>query len=578
MCAMPHKWLAACSLVIAGATLVAPAAAEVIVSGVDEALERNIRAFIGLDDEDCDAEDWLVRRRSRTLRDEVRKALEPFGFYEPTVSTDLSFGEDCWQATLSIDPGEPVRYRNVDIRISGPAADDPSFADLPGRELLRTGNVLRHADYDRLKNRLQTLAADHGYIEAEFEASRLDGWPAEGVADVTLLFASGPRYDFGEIMIDQSFVEPEIVRGFIDLQPGTPYDAAALTQAYSDLTQSLYFGAVEVTPEIDSAADGAIPIKISVQPGTRIEYTVGVGYSTDMGMRFRAGYRNNRINTRGHRLIADANLAQTVQGLSAEYRIPLRDPRREWFSITGAVYVEDVDTFENDTQRLGVRWTRIIGSDWLRTVSLDVSNESFVVGEDVDTTRLIVPGISFDRKVADRELFPNRGRRIGVQLRGTDEAIGSSTSYLQLIARARWIRSFGEDSRILARLSLGATASKDFNRLPPSVRFFAGGDESIRGYDFDSLGPRDAEGNVIGGANLLVGSIEYERLIRGDFYGALFVDAGNAFDGTDFEPETGVGVGVKWRSPVGLVRLYLGYPLSADERSVRVHLRLGADL
>jgi translocation and assembly module TamA len=574
---MPHKWILALPAII-GWLLAAPAAAELVVSGVDATLERNIRAFIALDDEPCDAEDWLIRRRSRTLQAETHKALEPFGFYDATVTTHLSFGEDCWQATLTIDPGDPVRYRNVDVRISGAAANDPAFAELPGRDALRPGNVLRHADYDALKRRLQTLAADRGYVDAEFEASRLDVWPQDGAADLTLQFASGPRYNFGEIRIDQSFVNPEIVRGFVDLEPGTPYDAAALTETHRDLSQSLYFGSVAVTPEVDSAANGEIPVRISVQPGTRIEYTVGVGYSTDMGMRFRAGYRNNRINTRGHRFIADANLAQSVQGVSAEYRIPLRDPRSEWFSITGAAYMEDVDTFENDALRLGARWTRIMGADWLRTVSLDFSNESFVVGEDIDTTRLVVPGISFDRKVADRDLFPRRGYRLGVQLRGTDEAIGSSTSYLQLVARARWIRSVGDDNRVLMRLNVGATASKDFNRLPPSVRFFAGGDESIRGYDFDSLGPRDADGNVIGGTNLLIGSIEYEHHVRGNFYGAVFADVGNAFDGFDFKPETGVGVGVKWRSPVGLVRLYLGYPLSADERKIRVHLRLGADL
>jgi translocation and assembly module TamA len=110
------------------------------------------------------------------------------------------------------------------------------------------------------------------------------------------------------------------------------------------------------------------------------------------------------------------------------------------------------------------------------------------------------------------------------------------------------------------------------------VRFFAGGDESVRGYDYESLGPKDADGNVIGGTNLLVASIEYERHVSGNFYGAVFVDAGNAFDNTDFDPETGVGIGVKWRSPIGLVRLYLGYPVTADDGKVRFHLRLGADL
>ena len=215
---------------------------------------------------------------------------------------------------------------------------------------------------------------------------------------------------------------------------------------------------------------------------------------------------------------------------------------------------------------------------WLRTLSVDASRESFEVGEDVDTTRLIVPAINFDHKQSDRDVFPRRGRRVGFEVRGTDEAIGSSLSYVQGTAWVRWIGSFGAGNRLLARLNAGVTGSSDFSKLPPSVRFFAGGDESVRGFDYNTLGPTDSEGNVVGGDNLLVGSLEYERHLRGNFYGALFVDAGNAFDGTDFDPEVGTGIGVKWRSPLGPLRLYLGYPVSDNEKSLRVHLRLGADL
>ena len=564
--------------VVAGALLPAAARPELAVSGVDGELERNVLAFVALDDEPCDAEDWLIRRRFRALQEQAQKALEPFGFYDPTISTQLEFAGSCWQASLSIEPGEPVRYREVDIRISGDALDDPVFRDLPGRNALQPGKVLRHADYENLKRRLQTLAADRGYIEARFEASQLDVWPTDGAVDVRLHFDSGPRYRFGEIRIEQSFVHPAIARGYIDLEPGTLYDGAALAEAHRDLAESMYFGSVEVVPAMEQAANGRIPITIRLQPGNRIEYTVGVGISTDTGVRFRAGFRHNRLNTRGHRIISDLNVSSIVQGITAEYRIPLRDPRREWFSIAAALSKQDNDTFTEDAQRIGVRWTRIMGSEWLRTLSLDFDNESFSIGTDVDTSRLIVPGISFDQKISDRDLFPSRGRRLGLNLRGTDEALGSTTSFLQTTARARWVRSFGTGNRVLARLNLGATASKNFERLPPSVRFFAGGDESIRGFEYDSLGPTDADGNVIGGTNLLVGSLEYERHLRGKFYGAVFVDAGNAFDGSDFEPETGVGVGIKWRSPLGPLRLYLGYPVSADDPKIRVHVRLGADL
>jgi translocation and assembly module TamA len=215
---------------------------------------------------------------------------------------------------------------------------------------------------------------------------------------------------------------------------------------------------------------------------------------------------------------------------------------------------------------------------WLRTLSLDANRESFIVGEDIETSRSIVPAITFDQKSSDRDLFPRSGHRLGAELSGTDKSIGSTMSYVQAIAWLRWIRSFGDHTRLLARLNAGLTKSDDFSELPPSVRFFAGGDESIRGFDYESLGPTDADGDVVGGDNLLVASIEYERHLKGNFYGAIFVDAGNAFNNTDFKAEVGAGIGIKWRSPLGPIRLYLGYPVSQSDQSLRVHLRLGADL
>ena len=552
--------------------------AELTITGVDRDLERNVRAFAAIASEPCDADDRLIRRRFRTLKTEAHKALEPFGYYRPTIETSLSRSEDCWLATVTIDPGEPVRLRNIDIRIDGPASTDPAFQELLAARSLAPGAVLLHANYDRLKRAFQVRAADRGYFNADYSANRLDIWPKEGKADVTLHFASGPRYRIGEIRQEQQFIDPAIVLGYLDLEIGAPYDANDIARAYRDLSDSAYFGQIEILPDIENAVGEQVPLRIVLQPANRIEYTIGVGASTDTGPRFRAGFRNNRINTRGHRLFADLNVSPVLQGLTTEYRIPLHDPRREWFSTTAAYSNEETDTFDNEAQRLGVRWTKAMGESWLRTLSLDANRESFNVGEDRDTTLSIVPAITFDQKRSDRDIFPLRGRRLGIKVRGTDESIGSSMSFIQTTIWMRWIRSFGQGNRVLARLNAGVTDSNNFAELPPSIRFFAGGDESVRGFDYDSLGPKDADGNVVGGNNLLVASLEYERHLKGNFYGAIFVDAGNAFNDTDFEAEVGAGIGIKWRSPLGPIRLYLGYPVSDSNESLRVHLRLGADL
>ncbi len=558
--------------------LAAEARAELDIDGIDDELARNVRAYASISTEPCDASASTLRRRFRGLAEEAREALEPFGYYEPRIETALELGEDCWSASVTIDPGEQVRLRSVDVRIDGEAVDDPEFVQLARSESLAPELPLVHAAYEDLKESLQIRAADQGYFDAEFSARSLDVYPDAGVADVTLHLDSGPRYVLGEIRQEQGFLDERLVAGFVDLEPGAPFDREALAQTQRDLSESGYFSRVDVSADVENRSDGTVPVRIDAEPGFRIEYTAGLGASTDTGTRFRAGFRNNRLNRRGHRLISDLEVSPVVRGLGAEYRVPLADPRREWFSVTGALYKETTDTFDNDAQGLGVRWTTGAGESWVRTLSLEVSNESFTIGGETSTTRLVIPGLGFDHKRADRNVFPRSGRRMSVEFTGTDDALGSTTSYLQTMARLRWISSFGDGNRVLTRADVGYTEVAEFAELPPSVRFFAGGDQSIRGYDLDTLGPTDVDGNVIGGTSLLVASVEYERRLRGDFYGAVFVDAGNAFDDTDFDAEVGAGLGIIWRSPLGPIRLYAGYPVSADDGSVRFHLQLGADL
>ncbi len=553
------------------------AAAELRISDIDRELERNIRTYVALASEPCDAEAWRIRRRFRNVEKETREALQPFGYYSPEVSAKLEFRDDCWHVDLDVVPGEPVRLRDIDIDIRGEAANDPAFAELEPTGLT-AGARLRHADYERYKQSIQVLAADRGYIDAEFSQSRLDVWPDELAADLTLHFVSGARYRLGAVRQEQDFLDPAVVSGYLDLEEGTPFDGRELARAYRDLSDSGYFGRVEIVPLHEQADEGRIPVRVTLTPGTRVEYTVGVGASTDTGPRVRAGFRNNRLNPEGHRLITDLNLSTALKGLTGEYRMPLADPRSDWMSYTAALTRETVDTFDNDTARVGLRRSKRLNAAWIRTLSFDVTYESYTVGTERDNRLLVLPGIAFDHKFANRDLYPNRGRRIGIELIGTSRSLGSGTSFARAKAYTRWVRGLGDNSRLIARATAGTTLKSEFDELPPSVRFFAGGDESVRGFAYESLGPEDDEGNVIGGSNLLVASIEVERRIRGNYFGAVFADAGNAFDDVDVDPAAGAGFGIKWRSPLGPFRVYVGFPLTGEESGPRLHIRLGPDL
>lgn len=571
-----HRQLCCCALLVLA--VASQPRAELRVDGVSDELARNVYSYVSLASEPCDAEPWLIRRRFRAIASEVQRALEPFGYYDAAVETRLEQDESCWLAIIDIDPGKPVLLRNVDLSLSAAPDENANFIDILDSTALVAGTQLRHSAYEALKEALQIRAAERGYIDASFLQNKIEVWPAERAADVTLNFESGPRYNFGEITQEQDFLDDSLISAYFDFETGMPYDNRLLTKAYSDLSVSGYFGRIELLPDYELADDGQIPVRVLLEPADRVEYTVGIGFSTDTGPRARAGYYNRRVNKHGNRFKTDISLSPVIQGIAAEYRKPLTDPRSEWLSYSSALTNEDTDTFNNDTARVGVRRTKKVRSNWIRTLSLDVSYDQFDVGLESSSSRLVLPGIAYDHKRADRDVFPTRGRRLTFELRGTGQFLGSDTSFLQATTSLRLVRSISDESRLLARATLGFTAQSEFFELPPSVRFFAGGDESVRGFAYNTLGPKDELGNVVGGSHLLVASVEYEHRLRGNFYGAVFLDAGNAFDGFDVDPAIGAGLGLKWQSPVGPLRFYLAHPVNKSDRSVRLHIRLGADL
>ena len=348
------------------------AAADVVVSGIDGTLKTNVESYLSVSRQPCDAQAWRVRRAYEDLQSDVRGALEPYGYYAPIVEGELEFQDDCWAATVNVEPGPRVTWRELDIAISGEAESDAGFMQVLQGTRLSPGAPLRHADWESFKNALQGKAYERGYVEAEFLAQRVDVWPDQQAADAELRFDSGPRYLVGDIDYEQRVLTPELLSAYLKLTPGVPFDNNDISRAYRDLSDSGYFRRVEVTPAFDKAANGSIPIGVVLEPAERIEYTVGAGFATDTGPRLRGGYRNRRVNRKGHRLNVDLTVSRVISGLTADYRQPIGDPRSDWMSYTAAIDIEDTDTFESEAGRVGVRRTRRMGTHWLRTLSIDL--------------------------------------------------------------------------------------------------------------------------------------------------------------------------------------------------------------
>jgi translocation and assembly module TamA len=292
----------------------------------------------------------------------------------------------------------------------------------------------------------------------------------------------------------------------------------------------------------------------------------------------RFGRNIRRWNQAGHQLTLNALLSPVVSEVSTNYRMPYGDPRYEWVSFDGGIKREYTDTTKSRSLQFGARRVLQGEGGWMRTQYTNLLVEDFDIATQPGRARLLMPGMEWSRLRADNAIRPDRGSKIEFDIRGAADALGSDTSFFQAQAQGKWIWSLRNRARILVRGQVGQTWERTFDELPPSVRFFAGGDNSVRGYDFETLGPTNAAGEVIGGSRIVTTSFEYEHPVKALWSIALFADTGNAFDSTERRLKSGVGIGTRWQSPLGPIRVDLAKPLDGIDRGIRLHISLGPDL
>lgn len=555
-----------------------PSIADTLVTGVEGALHDNVLVYLEIDDLGCDTDDVLVRRALADAVGQATEALNAYGYYAPTITTQLGEGEGCWLAGIDVVTGEPVRLRGVDIRVEPPADNPLLFEPVTSGHMLVPGAQLSYAEYDGVKRQLLDIAVGRGYAEAVFTESRIDVYPEEGAADLVLHFEPGPRYALGEVTVNQSGLTPDFVNSFHELESGVPFDQRLLTTTFIDLNNSGYFSSVDVRALDADPVTRTIPVRIDLTASPRRVVSYGFGYSTDTGPRFRFARTIRRFNENGHQLMIDAMLSPVVSEFTSIYRMPVGDPRFDWLNFNLGVKREETDTSLARSIEAGVRRVVTRPNDWARTQYLSYIVEDFEVASQTGRPHLLIPGVSWTRIRGDDAIRPSAGSKLAFELRAADEEFLSDTNFVQATATVKWVRTVTRRGRVLLRGGAGYTVDDVFADLPPSIRFFAGGDNSIRGFDFESLGPVDANGEVIGGNRLIELSAEYEHEIRPKWSLAVFADGGNAFDESGLDVRTGAGIGTRWRSPVGPVRIDVAWPVNDPEHGPRLHISLGPDL
>ena len=549
--------------------------------GVEGALLENVRALSSLHrlstSPEIDAE--MIGRLVQRAPAEARDALRPYGYYDPAVTTGLTEREGRWYAVVKIEPGTPVMLVDQSVEVTGPGRDEPFIKRALARSPLRTGRQLSHPAYDQLKGELLRAALGHGYLDAAFTTGELLVDPAARTARARIVLATGERYRFGPTTIEQSAVRDSLMRRYLRWQEGDWYSAEALLRTQFALDDSQYFSLAEVLPAERDRQSRTVPIRITSEPNRRHLYTIAAGYGTDTGARGTLGWEDRRLNDRGHRLRAQVRVSGIEDSVGLTYAIPWTDPALEKLSFELRAFTEqnaDIETSGN-TFKVGLtqvrrRWQRVL------SVTLDSTEDKLpsASGGSGSVSRkrsqLLVPGVTFARLPPDflgTNALP-AGFRAEV-LASTSE-LGSDTNFTRVDVRDDRRFKLNDDWQIYVRAEIGASVVGDFEELPAQYRFFAGGDQSVRGYGYEELSPVDADGNKVGGRHLLTATFELQRKLPKNLVGAVFVDAGNAFDNFGDPLEYSAGIGVRYRLPFLSVGIDVAQSISDTSRSPRFHI------
>ena len=557
------------------------------IQGVkDDKLRNNIRLHLN----SLDVEKALLTDPywQGEVSDTVATALQPYGYYNSETNVVIDDGD---KVTVNVSLNAPLTINKVTREIIGAGREDKAFRERFNALKLKEGDVLNQTIYESFKSSMFNYALSNGYFDFYWQATRLDLVRGAKQANVLLIAQSGPQYQFGELKIVGEDKAKAIISRLKPFETGDAYSSAVLSDFNRRLNQSGYFNRVIARPVVSDAEGLRVPVEVSLQHRPTDAFNVSLGAATDTGPRVRLGWERPWVNDKGHSVSSDIFISEPEQSVTADYRIPMKNITRDYASIeAGYQFIEYANTsFESETLSLSAhRYWQKNDSPWQHDGSITYLRETYDQGElNTNTTSLVLPGYSLTYRNKDSELNISNGSYIQMLAQYGKEGFGSDIDFAKAVVEATLIRTFNDVHRISLRGEAGAIKTNSFDEVPTSLRFYAGGDQSVRGFDYREISPTadviDPETgelvtDSIGGKYLLTTSVEYAYRVADNWRVAAFVDAGTATNDTSTTLTYSVGPGVHWLSPIGPVRLYVARGFAPDENTWQLHIMLGPEL
>jgi translocation and assembly module TamA len=294
------------------------------IEGITGELRDNVESLLSLSTaaQSGDTVSTLrIRRLYARAPDEIERGLQPFGYYQPTITSDLTTGHR-WVARFTIDPGPETMIDGVAIRATGSGQQDSVIQQAVVAFPLAPGDTLIHARYTAGKTAIAQAALDRGYLDAAFDTAQIRVDRERQTADIVLDLATGPQYRFGEVRLEQDAVDSRLLQGYIDIIPGEPFDMRQLREIQARLSGTSYFSQVEVRAMRDSAQGLDIPVAVVLTTRAAQHFNIGVGYGTNTNLRVTLNADFRRLNAKGHYANLNLRVSSIEKSMSARYSIP----------------------------------------------------------------------------------------------------------------------------------------------------------------------------------------------------------------------------------------------------------------
>ncbi|MBR9805172.1 outer membrane protein assembly factor [bacterium] len=547
--------------------------AQLIIKGVDKEQAANIKAHLG----DIELNHINNRRWQTHFVEKVDIAMQALGYFH--ASTKLRTDKQ----TLYIDvrPGEPTRILQSSIQITGEGAEEENLHQLKNIASMQTGAILNSQLYDAAKNQWLLAALNLGYLDATLSAHRVEVNRDNKTASIFLTLHTGPLYRMGNFSYGDVPVDSALIDKQMNWTIGERFSQRHVIELQKRLLDTRYFSSVRLEQRVDKA-NRRVDIHAHLHMRKRNAVDLGIGFATDTGPRANIAWNKPWFNSRGHSVQLKSGISGIAYDTAITYRIPTKSKRDRYWQSDFYLGEQRIEDTESTQENLGLAYVTPFGSGWQGSLSSRYALEQYEQADESGRSELLLFGISASKTRSKGGLIPTEGSRYSASIEAASDGLLSDASFARVLTSAKWLNSL-DKHRFFSELQLGALyfyQSTSLRDIPSSLRFFAGGDSSVRGYDYKSISPTNDNGELIGGKYLAVARAEYSYRFRPKWRAALFVDSGSVFNSLDDSSQTaslGPGAGIHWLSPIGAIRFDIGVGLQNDN-AVRLHIALGPEL